>query len=119
MKCDKCGGTIPEGEERTLRGQTLCEDCLVVLLSPVKTCDPWAVHSAKSFSDQTGSKIELTQNQSAILAALKETGGATSQTIMEMTQLAPEVFEREFATLRHMEMARAALRNGKKILCLW
>jgi hypothetical protein len=36
-----------------------------------------------------------------------------------MTQLAPEAFEREFATLRHMEMARAELRDGKKILCLW
>jgi hypothetical protein len=119
MKCDKCGGTIPEGEERSLRGQTLCEDCLVVLLSPVKACDPWAVHSARSFSDQIRSKIDLTSTQSAILAALKKTGGAPAQTIMEMTQLAPEAFEREFATLRHMEMARAELRDGKKILCLW
>lgn len=47
MKCDKCGGTIPGGEKRNLRGQTLCEDCLIFLLSPAKTFDPWAVHRAK------------------------------------------------------------------------
>lgn len=36
-----------------------------------------------------------------------------------MLQLKSEEFERIFATLRHMEKARAELRDGKKILCLW
>jgi hypothetical protein len=27
--------------------------------------------------------------------------------------------EREIAALRHMEKVRGALKNGKKIICLW
>ena len=119
MKCDRCNKTIKAGEERTIRGQTLCEDCCMVVLSPIKACDPWAVYNAKSFSKDSKSTVELTEDQSKILSALKKTGGATPQTIMGMLQLEPEDFERTFATLRHMEKARAEIREGKKILCLW
>ena len=49
MKCHRCKGIIPDGEENDFHGQILCEDCYMDLLSPPKMCDPWAVHSAKSF----------------------------------------------------------------------
>ena len=39
--------------------------------------------------------------------------------LAEMLQMTPGDVEREFATLRHMEKARAQLREGKKILCMW
>ena len=59
MSCHRCNGPIEEGESRQLHGQILCEDCYIKALSPAKACDPWAVYSAKSFSQKKGVKIQL------------------------------------------------------------
>jgi len=119
MKCDRCKEDIEEGEERELHGQTLCEDCYIDTLSPAKACDPWAVYTAKSFSNADGSNFELTEIQSKILQILKETGGTDPETIVERLQMKPSDLEREVATLRHMEKLRGELREGRKILRLW
>jgi hypothetical protein len=119
MKCDRCRENIEEGEERELHGQTLCEDCYIDTLSPAKACDPWAVYSAKSFLKEDGSNIEITETQSKILQILKETGGTEAGIIVERLQIKPSDLEREIATLRHMEMVRGELREGRKILRLW
>ena len=119
MKCDKCKEDIEEGEERELHGQTLCEDCYIDTLSPAKACDPWAVYTAKSFSKEHGSNVEITETQSKILQILKETGGTEPKIILERLQIKPSDLEREVATLRHMEKVRGELREGRKILCLW
>ncbi len=119
MKCDKCKQEIKEGEDRQLYSQTLCEDCYIDTLSPAKACDPWAVHSAKSFLEKDGSKIELTPVQLKILKILEETGGAEPGVLLEKLQLKSADLQREVATLRHMEKVKGALREGKKILCLW
>jgi len=119
VECDRCGENIENGEERELHGQTLCEDCYMDILSPAKACDPWAVHSAKSFSKEGGSNVAVTETQLKILKVLKETGGAEPEVILERLQMKPSDLEREFATLRHMEKVRAELREGRKILCLW
>jgi hypothetical protein len=34
MRCDRCGETIPAGEEMQYFGQTLCEECYMQALSP-------------------------------------------------------------------------------------
>jgi hypothetical protein len=119
MRCDRCKENIAEGEERELHGQTLCEDCYIDALSPAKACDPWAVYSAKSFSKEDGSDIEITEIQSKIIEILKETGGAEPRIISERLQIKESDLEREIATLRHMEKVRGELREGKKILRLW
>lgn len=119
MKCDRCKENIKMGEEMNLHGQTLCEDCYMDILSPVKACDPWAVHCAKSCLKKDGSNIEITQTQSKILQILKETGGEEPKIISETLQIKPSDLQREIATLRHMEKVRAEIREGKKILCLW
>ncbi len=119
MKCDRCQVTIEEGEERELHGRILCEDCYIDALSPAKACDPWAVYSAKTFSNQDGSNIELTKTQSKILQILEETGGAEPEVITQRLQIKPSDLEREIATLRHMEKVRGELREGMKILRLW
>ena len=119
MRCDRCKGDIEEGEERELHGQTLCEDCYIDILSPAKACDPWAVYSAKSFSKEHGSNVDITETQSKILQILKETGGTEPKIILERLQIKPSDLEREIATLRHMEKIRGELREGKKILRLW
>jgi len=119
MQCDKCKNNIKENEARNFYGQILCEDCYIDTLSPAKACDPWAVHCAKSFSEKDGNSLELTDNQKKILQILKETGGTDSKTLLEQLQIDNSDFEREIATLRHMEKIRGALRQGEKIFRLW
>ena len=100
----------------TYHGKTMCEDCYIDTLSPTRTCDPWAVYTAKSFS---GNDAILNTTQTKILKILEETGGVEIAGLAEMLQMTSGDVEREFATLRHMEKARAAMQNGKKVLCLW
>jgi len=88
-------------------------------LSPAKTCDPWAVHSAKSFGKETGGKFDLTGRQRKILEILNETGGAPPEHLVERLNISPMDLEREIAALRHMEKIRGELRGGKKYIRLW
>ena len=107
------------GEEREWHGQILCEDCYMDALSPAKTCDPWAVYSAKSFSKEQKFPVQLTETQSSILQLLKDTGGAEPATVIEQLHIKPADLERDIATLRHMEKLRGELREGKKFFRLW
>jgi hypothetical protein len=119
MRCDKCREVIEEGEERELHGRTLCEDCYMDALSPVRSCDPWAVHSAKSLLKGAGSSLEINETQAKILQILEQTGGTELPVLSERLQMKPSDLEREIASLRHMEKVRGELRDGKKVLCLW
>jgi hypothetical protein len=119
MKCAHCGELIPQGEEREHLGRMLCEDCYMDVLSPARACDPWAVHSAKSFGKELGGRFELTVRQCRILEILKETGGAPFEQLIERLNISPPELEREIAALRHMEKVRGELRLGKRYLCLW
>ena len=119
MKCQKCGDTLTSGEEREFLGQILCEDCYMDLLSPPRTCDPWAVHSAKSFLREEGSAPNLNSTQVKILQILRETGGVEPKILAERLQVKPSDLEREIAALRHMEKVRGELKEGKKIIRLW
>ena len=119
MKCDKCKSAIKEGEEFELHGQDLCEDCYMDALSPARTCDPWAVHSAKSFAEQNAGGLELTGTQQQILEILKQTGGVPLDNLARWLKMNLPELEREVAALRHMEKVRGALRNGAKIIRIW
>jgi late competence protein required for DNA uptake (superfamily II DNA/RNA helicase) len=121
MKCDRCNTVIEEGEAREHLGQMLCEDCYMDALSPAKSCDPWAVHSAKSFERHSGSPVTLTPVQTEILRILEETGGIEREALLEQLKgkLTRSQVEKEFATLRHMEKVRAEKRGGKIFLRIW
>lgn len=119
MKCAKCGDEIESGEEREHGEQTLCEDCYMDVLSPARTCDPWAVHSAKSSLRQEVLPPTLSPTQKKILEVLQETGGIEPGALCERLQMRMADLEREFATLRHMEKVRGELREGKKFIRLW
>jgi hypothetical protein len=119
MKCQRCGAHIRENDEREFYGQMICDDCYMIALSPAKACDPWAVYSAKSFSEKDSPNANVTETQSKILQILKETGGVEAEMISARLEMDPSDLEREIATLRHMEKLRAELRDGKKIFCLW
>ena len=119
MECERCKETIGKGEEREHHGQILCEDCYMDLLSPARTCDPWAVHSAQTLAKKGGGSLELTEIQTKILEIVQEAGGAEPDVIVEKLQIKPADLEREVATLRHMERIRGELRQGKKFLIPW
>jgi adenine-specific DNA methylase len=118
LKCEECGAVIPENDERQFKGQVICEDCYMTVLSPLKVCDPWAAYCAKSFSEKPGSQPDLTPVQSRILQVLKETGGLERQELAERLKLSEEELKRDFATLRHMEKVSAEKRDGRIILSL-
>src|SRR5512143_1545974 len=109
----------PGGEEREHLGRRLCEDCYMDALSPAKACDPWAVHSARSFGKERGGRFELTELQKKILEILQETGGVPPGHLVERLNISPMDLEREIVALRHMEKVRGELREGKKYLKLW
>ena len=121
MNCDRCNVNIEAGEERDHFGQTLCEDCYMEALSPVKTCDPWAVHSAKIFEKHAGEDGMLTPIQQEILKILKENGPMEPSALLQMVKgnLQRKDLEREFSTLRHMEKVRGKKEGQKVVWALW
>ena len=116
MKCDRCGCQIERGGETEYMGQILCEDCYMDVLSPAKTCDPWAVYTAKSM---TGDGSGLTKMQENILGVLKETGGIELELLAKKLGIKLSDLQREIATLRHMEKIKASMKGDKKVFCLW
>ena len=119
MECEKCGDSMETGEQRDFHGQTLCEDCYMDALSPARSCDPWAVHSAKSLMKEQGGETALNPTQTKIMEILMETGGVEPGILVERLQIKPTDLEREVAALRHMEKVRGELREGKKIIRPW
>jgi hypothetical protein len=118
VTCDKCGSSILPGEDRDYYGKMLCEDCYMDALSPTRTCDPWAVHSAKQLGEKTGG-LHVNPIQEQILKILAETGGIEPGDLARRLGMTPVELEREAAALRHMEKLRAELRDGRKFVILW
>ncbi|MBF0496042.1 MAG: hypothetical protein HQK58_05625 [Deltaproteobacteria bacterium] len=121
MKCHHCQTDITPSEEREHLGRTLCEDCYLDALSPVKTCDPWAVYSATSLERHMGHPAALTPIQTEILGVLTEAEEVEVTALLQALggKLAMPQLEREFATLRHMEKVRAEKREGKIFIRLY
>jgi len=121
VECDRCHRAIEPGEERQHSGQTLCEDCYMDALSPVRACDPWAVHSAKSLATHRGDTGTLTPVQCEILRILEETGGIEPTALLQRLggKLTARELEREFVALRHMEKARGEKRQDRVVWRLW
>ena len=116
MKCDRCACQIDKGDETEYLGQILCEDCYIDALSPAKTCDPWAVYTARSIPDKASS---LTSLQEDILQILRETNGIEPGVLAKRLGLKLSDLEREIAALRHMEKIRASMKDDRKVICLW
>jgi hypothetical protein len=87
------------------------------ILSPPKTCDPWAVHSAKTFLRGKDKLSTLTPLQTKIIDYIRGKEEATIEEMVENLNLAEEVLRREFAVLRHMEILKVT-KKGDKIFYL-
>lgn len=121
MKCDRCENDFDPIEKREHLGRFLCEDCYMEVLSPVKTCDPWAVHSAKTFEKYAGDIKVLTPPQAKILDVLKKEGPIKPESLLKKCTDVKDLddLKREFASLRHMEKARAAKQGDDVVWKLW
>jgi hypothetical protein len=108
---------MDEDEARDHGGRMLCEDCYMDALSPTRTCDPWAVYAATSFEKHSGRAAVLTAIQEDILRTLDEAGPLTPAGLLAKMdgKLTEAQFQREFATLRHMEKIRAE-KQGNQVL---
>ena len=110
---------VTEGEQRALHGQTLCEDCYMDLLSPLRVCDPWAVHSAMTFMKEEAAVLKLTLVQQKIIDILTNEGPQVPENLCAKLQIKASDLERDIAALRHMEKIRGEIRGGKKLIRLW
>lgn len=120
MQCETCSDPIDPGEERELHGRYLCEDCYMDALSQPRTCDPWAVYTAKSLEKHQRGKVELTGRQQEILAVLEQTGGMEPDRLAERLGMKIPDLQREIAALRHMEKVRGERRAGNRVfIVLW
>lgn len=102
MQCDRCRVEMEADEAREYAGQTICDDCYMDVLSPTKSCDPWAIYTATRLGDQ-----ELNQAQQAIMDCIAKQGQATAKELMAVAGLELKALEREMAALRHLELLGA------------
>jgi DNA-directed RNA polymerase subunit RPC12/RpoP len=118
-QCVKCNKEIEKQQSYDHQGKLFCEDCYMDVLSPLKACDPWAVHSAKTFLRGKDKLSTLTPLQLKIVDYIRGKGEATIEEMVENLNLAEEVLRREFAVLRHVEVLRAAKKDGKIVYKLF
>lgn len=121
MKCARCGQDFLKEDLYFLNGRYLCEDCAMAALEGPKPCDVWAVRIATNTRrslGQTGTE-GLTEVQRKIYEYIKETGGATAASIAEALGVGVEQIRREFAVLRHCELARAEKRGEEIYFVPW
>ena len=119
MQCERCKGVIPEREQKELHGQILCEDCYMDLLSPPRICDPWAVHSAKTFLESGSADLELSPIQQKIVDILQDEGPKEPANLCKKLQIKETDLERDIAALRHREKIRGELKGGRKMIRHW
>ena len=111
MRCEKCGTTVNNSDLYEHAGQKICEDCYLDIVAAPKTCDPWAVHSAKSMAKDSP---VLTPIQNRILSLIKEKGKLSAEEVCSQLGITEKDFQNNFATLRHMELARAC-KEGDRV----
>jgi hypothetical protein len=114
MICVRCGQGMAAADAREYNGQVICEDCYVEALSPIKTCDPWAVHSARNLKESQG--VQLTPGQQRLYDLVRGKGEISFPDAAQALGLKESDLERDFAVLRHLELLRAAKRGEGKVI---
>ena len=116
-QCTRCRLECDEAELRDVLEQRLCEDCYIDNVELSKTCDPWAVHSAKNLVASQG--LRLTSDQERLLELVKtekEIGFPEAASRLGMTD---KQLQEDFTVLRHMELLRAAKKGDGKVITLF
>jgi hypothetical protein len=110
-KCGNCGAMIEDKEIYGFFGESLCEDCYLERRVKPVACDPWAVWGARNTK---GKDPQLTGIQEGILNLIKSEGPLEALEICKRLGLSETQFQNNFATLRHMELARG-FKEGDKV----
>jgi len=97
--------------------QRLCEDCYIDSVELSKTCDPWAVHSAKNLVASQG--LRLTSDQERILELVKTEKEIGFPEAASRLGMSDKQLQEDFTVLRHMELLRAAKRGDGKVITLY
>lgn len=82
---------------------------------PVKACNPWAVHSAKTLQKGDGTNVEanLTTLQKGIYDFVKSKGKVTLKELIEKFGVARIEIENQLAILRHLELIKGKMEDNK------
>lgn len=112
MKCFRCGSELKD-DSYEISGQILCEDCYIDKIATPKTCDPWAVYTAKRTINQHN--ITLTPLQHKIYDLITKEGPLDIETICSKLSISEEEFRNAFAILRHMELCKAS-KEGNRVV---
>ncbi|MFZ2447769.1 MAG: hypothetical protein WAW37_15550 [Syntrophobacteraceae bacterium] len=110
-KCEECGAPVEAPEIYEFAGRSLCEDCYLEQKAKPVTCDPWAVYGARN---TRGKAPRLTDVQERIFNLLKDHAPLEASEICGRLGISEAQFQNNFATLRHMELARA-FKDGDKV----
>jgi hypothetical protein len=81
-----------------------------------KTCDPWAVYTAKRTQNN---KISLTPIQQKIYDFIAQQGASDLETICSKLSITEDEFRNAFATLRHMELCKASKQGDRVVYTLF
>jgi hypothetical protein len=103
-RCDRCGVAVAAADLIAHGGQRLCEDCYMDVVSPLKPCDPWAVHNARGAKNLE--KPALLPLQQQLLDAVTEAGAITPDDLAARLNVRRQDLDKQFAVLRHMELLR-------------
>jgi hypothetical protein len=115
--CAKCRVECDEKELREVSGEGLCEDCYLDGVELSKTCDPWAVHSAKNLVASQG--LRLTAVQEKLLELVKAAQEISFPEAAEKLGLTEKQLRENFTVLRHMELLRAAPKGNSRVIVLF
>jgi len=113
--CTRCGGAVEASEAREYLGEVLCEDCYLEAMSPIRTCDPWAVHTARSLKNIPGGH-SLTPTQQQLYDLVQEKHGVSFPEAAGALGLKEADLRREFAVLRHLELLRACKQDDRILI---
>ncbi len=121
--CEKCGAEIADEDVYELDGQTLCDDCSIILSMQrtLKKCDPIAVHSAitaRKSSGQSGTD-GLTEVQKKLYEFICKQNGATVKELSEQFDLSPEELDIALTVLRHVELCKGQKREDGVYMVPW
>jgi hypothetical protein len=115
--CAQCRVECDETELRDFSDQRLCEDCYIDSVELNKTCDPWAIHSAKNLVASQG--LRLTPGQEKLLELVKAAKEIGFPEAAERLGLTEKQLQEDFTVLRHMELLRAAKKGNSKVIVLF
>ena len=115
VKCQICGVEVSSREIYLWSGLKICEDCYFEKACLVRTCDPVAVHTAKTLK-AVGVKLEerLTEVQKAILNYVLSRGKITIEELCNELKISRRELEIQIAILRHLELVKGR-REGNQI----